>query len=797
MSPTHSTGKSAGGTQAAEPTALSSFLSESGSAEYQRYKDNSANARLTYHEWSVSEHALGVLLYKLSREAFDAASSDDDTDDDATEYPIEITSASRKGRKPGKAAKAKAVNKKSGLRNSFVADDGVAEVATSSIAHQKRKKSRVSEPILGTEISQASPVKNAIDNPAEAVPAAPKIRRGPGRPKKNSLPASFAITENAEATPAPTVKPSTVVAESPDNKSPSSARRRLRTRTAAQQRPYLHSAKLFDEVIDESGDEHARKSRSPHKSKLAEVSYAEEGKTYEDKDAMNPAESQDHMAASEKKAKGKGRTQKRDEKDVDAQLPQASTPPVKRKRGRPRKSEVMARQEQAEKAASPKADVSVTKLTLQFKMPKQKKDEEPAPVEASTPEETRRRRKPSLRKSHLSEEFVRDETDSDDAQENIQEGTSLKNDAPPPAKKQKRKYTRKPKPVEEPVSENIIDDDAAMHSEKAKRRAKKPYLSQEYVVEDSSSVEELPEEIQQAVEYQQQTSKPRKKQKANDKTISSPKRKRKSIKALSAEFVHSTDSEHEEGPQADVHQEPIVTPAPAPAPKPNSKHKRVSVSFAEAAQSNEAAKNGTERTPKRQPKKTAKAAAIEAQRIEDSHSASRTEEDNGVDSDGGNYGTAPATKKSRTKRGKKKATGRGSLGGGHEEPSDDEDSDADDTGYGETGTPKETPKGQGAAKPKKGSRTAQRASGLEDDGTISPNSVQSDEHNSSAVNSTHNTGRGPDSPSVNKRDKQSDDRYGDDTIPFYAQFPPVWLWPERRNSETDEEYRRRAYIQGI
>ncbi|KAF2869188.1 hypothetical protein BDV95DRAFT_114385 [Massariosphaeria phaeospora] len=165
--------------------------------------------------------------------------------------------------------------------------------------------------------------------------------------EEEAAPVSEAVSEVA-TTPASAVAASSVPA-SPDGASTSSAPRRgLRVRTPAQQRPYFHHAKLFEEAesTEQVPNDNGKPLLKPPTTKLAQVSYPDEDEDMLDIDddidessGMQPEQEVDDEP--KQKAKGKAKVWKRDdeEDDHDFASPRVKPQPgeLKRARGRPRK----------------------------------------------------------------------------------------------------------------------------------------------------------------------------------------------------------------------------------------------------------------------------------------------------------------------------------------------------------------------------------------------------------------------------------------------------------------------------
>ncbi|KAF2025537.1 hypothetical protein EK21DRAFT_76133, partial [Setomelanomma holmii] len=210
---------------------------------------------------------------------------------------------------------------------------------------------------------------------------------------------------------------------SPDpSDSAAATRRGLRTRRPAQQRPYSYDAQIFEEHETDVPEEDTGIQTSPHAAQSRQVSTISYGRGFSeeqlrelDEDTLailqgdlDPESERD--TGRPKHFKGKGRAWKKEESDEDMEFTvgkkkkkaaaaarakakgQAQTP---KKRGRPRKtimSEDLVRDNSDSDAAAPNEDVS------------------PSPAASKAP--AKKARKPP-RKSALSEEIVRDDSESD------------------------------------------------------------------------------------------------------------------------------------------------------------------------------------------------------------------------------------------------------------------------------------------------------------------------------------------------------------------------------------------------
>ncbi|KAL5383220.1 hypothetical protein PMIN03_011511 [Paraphaeosphaeria minitans] len=273
---------------------------------------------------------------------------------------------------------------------------------------------------------------NILDRPAPVAVATSETPKGkPGKePKNKSLSQAIISKDDDELGDVPadaTTTPNNAAA-SPDRPG-SSSRRGLRTRTPAQQRPYFHNAQVFDELVAEPEAEPETQPSPPKpKQKLrltgfAQVSFTdvqEERQAQEEVATLNVNDGGDELMLDSEEPqpprkthyKGKGRAWKKtsDDEDQDYKSPVKvrSSEPT-RKTGR-RKSTQTA-EDPSEESASP----APAKQQRQEDQVNKKVD----PVAQSfMPKPGKRPRKPR-KISHLSEEFVRD--DSDTALEELKE----------------------------------------------------------------------------------------------------------------------------------------------------------------------------------------------------------------------------------------------------------------------------------------------------------------------------------------------------------------------------------------
>lgn len=209
--------------------------------------------------------------------------------------------------------------------------------------------------------------------------------------------------DSAPVADAGTATPNTAAA-SPEGPSTSSATRRgLRTRTPAQQRPYLHHAKLFEEAewAEQNGGNDAKRSPKAKPTKLAQVSYPDEEDNLldEEEDTIAVRQERPPQTSAKRHYKGKGRAWKKAEEDED----QDYKSPVKTKGSNAPKRKTKPRKS-IQRSDSYVGDEVVSGAEEPL--------EEPAvesPAQHAPKPKGRRPRK----SHHLSEEFVRDDSDSD------------------------------------------------------------------------------------------------------------------------------------------------------------------------------------------------------------------------------------------------------------------------------------------------------------------------------------------------------------------------------------------------
>ncbi len=204
-------------------------------------------------------------------------------------------------------------------------------------------------------------------------------------------------------------------------KSDASTRRGLRARRPAQQRPYYHDAQLFDDVepnADQISEDHSNivfdlaSRRASTASLTKDVNESLLENLPEDSSTLLQVDSDPEFSGRRPKHfKGKGRAWKKEESDEDEDFTLAKkkaakaarakpkTPVAVKKRGRPRKSvlsEDIIRDESDSDVAAKAEDASGTI----------------SPVHSSSQTGQRRAKAKPKKKSALSEEIVRDDSDS-------------------------------------------------------------------------------------------------------------------------------------------------------------------------------------------------------------------------------------------------------------------------------------------------------------------------------------------------------------------------------------------------
>ncbi|KAL1601720.1 hypothetical protein SLS60_006635 [Paraconiothyrium brasiliense] len=268
---------------------------------------------------------------------------------------------------------------------------------------------------------------NASEQPARVAAAASETPKGKPSKKTNKklLSQSLVSKDDEQLGDAPadaTTTPKNAAA-SPDGPG-SSSRRGLRTRTPAQQRPYFHNAQVFDDLVSDETETDTNLQPSPPKPKqklkltgLAQVSFpeveeerqeSEEGPITtddDDNDEQLVLEPGDPQPARKAHYKGKGRAWKKTSDDED----QDYKSPVKVKLSQPTRK--LGRRKSTQTTESPAEAPRSEEHPQQLRQDEQEEMQvDPVPQD-SVPKPGKKPRKPR-KISHLSEEFVRDDSDT-------------------------------------------------------------------------------------------------------------------------------------------------------------------------------------------------------------------------------------------------------------------------------------------------------------------------------------------------------------------------------------------------
>ncbi|KAH7095116.1 hypothetical protein FB567DRAFT_511781 [Paraphoma chrysanthemicola] len=499
------------------PQTQSRWHERHGSAEFKLWQEENPTRQITYDDWKTSEHVNGLALYYAALHVFDDSTSSDEevelakiesrpravrahsarepkkllkTNGNGVLRPAAsaIPTATARTENASPSARKKRKTPKKYLSEELVAseesDHGETGTPNAPVitvngrrksSNRKPRKKPISEEIISPEDEEEDPMAtlNGLATPAIASPlpvrsapkspAAVQVTESPKRtilklstrkaPKKKVLseetildddtdegagvgaaahstvaavaePNITATTESHTPLAASSVAASNDATASPDPTSDSAATRRgLRMRRPAQQRPYSYDAQIYEEHETDVPEEDIYAHTSPQLAQSRRVSTVSYGRGFsedqiEELDQETLAILQgdldpepDKDTGRPKHFKGKGRAWKKEESDEDleftvgkkkkkaaaaarAKAKDANQPP--RKRGRPRKtvmSEDVVRDDSDSEPPPKSADASPSRTTSE------------APAKKTT-------RKPP-RKSALSEEIVRDDSDSD------------------------------------------------------------------------------------------------------------------------------------------------------------------------------------------------------------------------------------------------------------------------------------------------------------------------------------------------------------------------------------------------
>ncbi|KAF1843833.1 uncharacterized protein K460DRAFT_357513 [Cucurbitaria berberidis CBS 394.84] len=511
-------------TRQSQSSSVQNWLDKYGDSEYQTWRHENPKEQLSYDDWKTSGHVDGLTLYYATLRLFEQSDSSDEEAGSTEAKPRARVVRGQSVREPKKkvttngnrlsragapatssavtnsedlsaSGKKKRKARKKYLSEEIVASEGESELeepdtfipttktatptapiitingSRKSSARKASKRKILSDEIISPEdeiddpmaidgvvtpaIASPLPVRSApkasipAHNPASPKKTILKLRRAP---KKKVLSEETVIDEDTDDAKDPalaaTPTVSTVVEpnigastgniadtesdteSNPDatnasselaDASAASARRGLRTRRPAQKRPYFHDAQLFDEVEPEAVD---ATSSSPH-ARSRRVSVGSLGKAYDvdvsgqlDEEVIALLQDEPELDRSDRRPKhfkGKGRAWKKEGSDEDEEF-------------------TLARKKAA-KAAKAKA-----------------KGQPVGPKKRGRP-----------RKSVLSEDIIRDESDLDAVEK---EGGVSQTGLPPRASPEGSKKV-KAKPRKIAVYEEIIQDDSESAAEKA------------------------------------------------------------------------------------------------------------------------------------------------------------------------------------------------------------------------------------------------------------------------------------------------------------------------------------------
>ncbi|KAH7138021.1 hypothetical protein B0J11DRAFT_609638 [Dendryphion nanum] len=487
-----------------------SWLSVNGNDEYSRYKKETAHPQLSYQDWSTSDKPLAPYLYHLTLNAWDGSNSSSDDES------VENVPAHGPDQEPTERV---TINGRS-LPHVPKATAPIPDITYTKVSEipvrKRQESSRKSVALETARKTKADAKKTATPSINNKIKSSETpIRKAPQKIRTSTEP-TISPEDIDKSTPVADGPSPSSASNTPDGPSPTSiSRRGLRTRTAAQQRPYFHNAKIYEDAeIADREPEVDTKSPPQVRTKLAQVSYpnsaevsGEESPRIGDLTDVTPlshSPAPEFPFPSEKRRpyNKAGRPWRKGEEDEDEDYLAANKKKSKKK-SKGRKS--------LEKAiAGQTANVN------------------PVPT---TPSSTTKPGRKS-RKSVLSNEYIGDESDSD-----------AETPPQPPAQPQEQLPTSA-------IVNQLIDDH---DSTRPKRRPRKSYVSEEFVHDDSDS-EGIPDDG--AIEILESPV-PKKE----------PKAKRRSLKSYkSLEFVQD-DSDEELTSAGGVGQHLVTTPATTPVDK--------------------------------------------------------------------------------------------------------------------------------------------------------------------------------------------------------------------------------------
>ncbi|ORY12750.1 hypothetical protein BCR34DRAFT_563309 [Clohesyomyces aquaticus] len=405
---------------------LQSWLDIYGTAEYVVYKREAASPHLSYEDWASSQHALGPYLYHLTLDAWDEESSSDAEDVETMEAmePVKPASLELPEPTPAKTVTTNGNGTLSAPGSTTFAVANSEELFGPAKKRKQKKKSKFkTTKFISPEDEDSDPAAHS-----------PLIEA--------ATPASAAAT--------------------PDGRSPSSeqpGRRTLRVRTPAQQRPYFHTAKLFEDQVEElDSDDNLMLPTKPTKPSKLRLSLV--ATPASDSDAQHDVHMQDQendypsQPASATRSVSSGKRWKKtvDEEDDDYV-------------GKPRKQPVSA------KKPIPRGKSKKVPLSEELVHSDSDDDSDRVGDEdrvtmlhdiAEQQPEKKRRKKPRARKKPLSEERVHSESDEVNDHVNGRHADTISRASP---KKQLEKPRRK---VGRPKKIRVTDEVKTEHEDAGK-----------------------------------------------------------------------------------------------------------------------------------------------------------------------------------------------------------------------------------------------------------------------------------------------------------------------------------------
>ncbi|PVI07054.1 hypothetical protein DM02DRAFT_667179 [Periconia macrospinosa] len=507
------------------------WLEKCGETEYDTYKNDCTTPAMSYEEWTKSDHVLGPYLMHVTMDILNETSSDEDemSEVEAADVsrsqrvstrPKNVTTngygmrQSAKSSKPTPrknpdeapgSAKRKRKSKKHSLSQEIVKSDesDVQEEAPANGRRKsggRRKKQFLSEATIApedmdddaTSVDAGAVIPaDSINSPAQeyGTPVVAMTTKSPQtksakKSKRKSLPQEILLQDSEDnSTTTRLATPNTTAASPNGPVSLSASRRGLRTRTAAQQNPYQHHAKLFEDQLSAEKSDESAAEPPPKKQTIKFVRSTrpieddkDETVVAEETDVL--AEQSDDLLPNTGKAyyKGKGRAWRKTEEDEDEEFitkTKVKTPKQpKRVAGRRKSTQSVIHVQdegEGEEAAQPSPEIvqnaSPAVLSPSTKPPRKK----PGP-------------KPGSKRSQNSLGTIQKDQNG-----------SLVLKAPP------HSQGKTPKPKKEKVQESLVTTPGSSKKtgkqKSGPRKSQTLYLSEEFILNSSDTeMEEQPTE---------------------------------------------------------------------------------------------------------------------------------------------------------------------------------------------------------------------------------------------------------------------------------------------------------------